>query len=291
MVKVNGQALLDALENSVCLYPALEGRFPQVSHIEFEFDPRKPRGTRVANVKVAKEPIDLKRVYVVATRGYMAHGKDGFDSLKVVSEGGTAEEVVSEENGVLISTIIRQYFLSLKVMRKWKQFGPSLHRHWDAINERLHQRHPVVEPNPPEHQVVEAFRRAATTATNKRLPARLEGIATPPDESEDEHSETEPVPTVPTVLTDRERELAIMRRVTRKWWRLAGLKGHPGLCDELGEGEFMANWTKASRRSEIRIHVTVADLALGCCTKNRAANKDGGWIIVVRLNRIKRLGL
>ena len=45
----------------------------------------------------------------------MARGKDGYEPLLVKSEGGEVEEVVNEENGVLISTILRQYFMSLKV--------------------------------------------------------------------------------------------------------------------------------------------------------------------------------
>lgn len=265
MLKVTGKAILDALENSVCLYPALEGRFPQVSHIEFEFDPNKPAGSRILNVKVAKAPIDLDRVYVLVTRGYMARGKDGYNSLLVKSEGGTAEEVVSEENGVLIATIIRQYFLSLKVLRKWKMFGDAMGNHWDAIHERLHQRHPVIHPQPPEHQIVEAFRRAANSPKhfpeerNRHRPnhvdsmpsgrhtpsrRRLEGVETPLDESEDEHSEVKPVH---PVVTQRARELVIMRKVMRKWWRLTGLPGHPALCDQLGEGEFMVNWTKVGQ--------------------------------------------
>lgn len=44
-------------------------------------------------------------------------GKDGFTALS------DCEQVVDEENGVLISIIIRQYFLSLKAVRKWRRGG------------------------------------------------------------------------------------------------------------------------------------------------------------------------
>ncbi|EER44410.1 5'-nucleotidase [Histoplasma capsulatum H143] len=30
------------------------------------------------------------------------------------------------------------YFLSLKVLGKWNRLGPSMHRHWDSVNERWH---------------------------------------------------------------------------------------------------------------------------------------------------------
>ena len=42
LLKCSGKKLHQALENSVSQYPKLEGRFPQVSGIEFAFDPRKP---------------------------------------------------------------------------------------------------------------------------------------------------------------------------------------------------------------------------------------------------------
>jgi len=110
VIKVTGQAIWDALENSVSLYPALEGRFPQVSNIKFEFDDRKPSGSRIVSAAIADAPIDLERKYVLVTRGYMARGKDGYGSLLIESEGGKAEEIVSEENGVLMSMMLRQYF-------------------------------------------------------------------------------------------------------------------------------------------------------------------------------------
>ena len=37
---------------------------------------------------------------------------------------------MSEENGMLISAMLRQYFMSLTVLAKWKGWGPSLDRHW-----------------------------------------------------------------------------------------------------------------------------------------------------------------
>jgi 2',3'-cyclic-nucleotide 2'-phosphodiesterase (5'-nucleotidase family) len=101
-----------------------------VSNIGFEFDPARPVGSRIISASVGGTPIDSERIYVMATRGYMARGKDGYRSLLVQPEGGECEEVVSEENGVLISTILRQYFMSLTVMDKWAGWAPSMERHW-----------------------------------------------------------------------------------------------------------------------------------------------------------------
>ncbi|KAI4250026.1 MAG: hypothetical protein LQ352_005429, partial [Teloschistes flavicans] len=148
VIRLPGAAIRAALENSVALVPALEGRFAQVSGLRFAYDPRAPPRSRVQSVEIANEPLDGKRIYTLATRGYMGRGKDGFDSLLVQSEGGDAEEVVSEENGMLISMILRQYFLSLKILGRWKRGGKSMGRHWGDVHEKLHTQEnmDVVEP-------------------------------------------------------------------------------------------------------------------------------------------------
>jgi 5'-nucleotidase len=54
-----------------------------------------------------------------------------------------------------------------------------------------------------------------------------------------------------------DHELGIMRRVFRKWCRVAGVQG--SLCDELKEGEFEADWTRAiAPRLEGRIRIVGA---------------------------------
>ena len=130
VIKASGKAIWDALENGVSLYPALEGRFPQVSNIRFTFDPSRPSGSRIVSAEIGGTPLDNDRIYVLATRGYMGRGKDGYRSLLVQPEGGECEELVSEENGILISAMLRQYFMSLTVLARWSRWGPSLDRHW-----------------------------------------------------------------------------------------------------------------------------------------------------------------
>jgi 5'-nucleotidase len=46
-------------------------------------------------------------------------------------------------------------------------------------------------------------------------------------------------------ITFSQHEKEIIRKVMKKWWRLAGLKDDPKVCDELGQKEFVVNWTKA----------------------------------------------
>jgi hypothetical protein len=109
---------------------SVPGRFPQVSNINYKFDPSLLPGSRIIAVEIGGQPLEKDRLYVLATRGYMGRGKDGYRSLLVQPEGGECEEVVSEENGMLISAMLRQYFMSLTVLAKWKGWGPSLDRHW-----------------------------------------------------------------------------------------------------------------------------------------------------------------
>lgn len=259
VLKVKGKAILDALENSVSKYPALEGRFPQVSNIEMEFDPAKPEGSRLTKVLIGGETVDPERRYTLATRGYMGRGKDGYDALLVESEGGEAEELVSEENGMILSTMLRLYFLSMKVIGKWRHWHHSLGQHYAHVHDKLHDAHPILEPQVPTQERIDQFRASASGANDDygRL-SRADSFGSIDEHHElddhfHEHSEIKPVP---TPVTERERELSIMRKVMRKWWRITGLPGHPQLCDELGDGEFQVHWTKAvAPRIEGRIKI------------------------------------
>ena len=131
VIKFSGRALLSALENSVSKLPAQEGRFCQVSGVEFGYDPARKEGDRVRWVRVRGEQLNTERRYSCVTRGYMARGKDGFESMNI--DNGDVEEVISEEHGVLISMIIRQYFLSLKVLSRWKR-GRSVCRLFEGLH-------------------------------------------------------------------------------------------------------------------------------------------------------------
>ena len=84
VIEVTGEELLQALENGVSKYPALEGRFPHVSNITFEFDPELPPLRRVnpATVQVGGKPLDLIRKYKFAMTDFIATGGDGYTVFK-----------------------------------------------------------------------------------------------------------------------------------------------------------------------------------------------------------------
>ncbi|KAJ8115426.1 hypothetical protein OPT61_g2925 [Boeremia exigua] len=252
VLKVTGHQIVEALENGASSYPALEGRFPQVSNITFDADYSKPPMSRVSNVTIAEEPVDNERVYVLATRGYMGRGKDGYTSLLIEEEGGTAVEVVSEENGVLISTILRQYFMSLKVLGRWKRWGESMDKRFSKIQTNLQQNHKhgfhEASPTSPVDKKKPQFPSLDRVAEQAQAPASE-------SESEDEDEEDGAEYDASSPITFNQHELDLLRKSLRKWTRLAKLQGSTKLCDELDQEEIQVNWTKTiAPRLEGRIN-------------------------------------
>ncbi|KAL8725838.1 MAG: hypothetical protein Q9181_006264, partial [Wetmoreana brouardii] len=239
VIRIRGKAIREALENSVVLVPALEGRYCQVSGVRFSYNASLPPGSRVLWVEVANQPLDENRTYKVATRGYMGRGKDGFDSLLVKSEGGEAEEVVSEENGILISMILRQYFMSLKVLGKWRRWGPSMGRHWGEIQDKFHQQSnvEVVEPKKGGHR--------HTRSGN----VKNGDVDKEHHEDSDEDIDHSSIPgTALEAAEQKKRKAYLARSVTRHWMRVAGI--HHGRVDMVDGHdaedvpEYLPDWTK-----------------------------------------------
>ncbi|KAK8037751.1 hypothetical protein PG991_001097 [Apiospora marii] len=297
VIKASGKNIWLALENSVSQFPALEGRFPQVSNIEFSFDSSKPAGDRIVSASIGGEPIDLARKYVLVTRGYMGRGKDGYDSLLIESEGGECEEVVSEENGILISMMLRQYFLSLRVMGKWKNMGNAINRHWDNVSSKVSTSHPHIAPL--ESTSPNAPRASAAAKDNKRgwdnwtpekLRSRRASVGRMREEEEDSDADAENDDdgegegderrhVAEHEVEDLDKELQIMRRVVRKWSRVAGV--HCRVGDELKEGEFEIDWTKAIAP---RIEGRIVMVGGRCRNEERRLLKTGNERIEVTLH-------
>ena len=216
--------------------------------------------------EVGGQALDEKKIYVLATRGYMARGKDGYKSLLVKPEGGECEEVVAEENGMLISAMLRQYFMSLKIMDQWNRWTPSLAQHWNRVGSDLHRCHPVLENPSGSLPASPARDRKRTSAELVRKeswaewsPAKLRekrdsvgplAESGGEEDSEDGGEEEE----AREGVQELDRELRIMRHVFHKWCRLAGVQGKT--CDNLNEAEIGVAWTKAiAPRVEGRIQM------------------------------------
>lgn len=240
VIRVSGQAIWDALENGLSQFPALEGRFPQVSNIKFAFDAQRPSGARVVSASIGGAPIDMARKYVLVTRGYMARGKDGYDCLLVASEGGAAEELVSEENGILISMMLRQYFMSLKVVGQWKHLGASMSRHWAEVAGKVCASHPhyTARPTSPLSQPNPRHASGWDQWAPAKIRERRASVAHPIDESDNDSEGEDEI-----AIEKLDREMQTMRRVFSKWARIAGVDCKVG--DELKADEFEVDWTRA----------------------------------------------
>lgn len=100
VLEVPGRVIHAALENSVAMWPKLEGRFPQVSGIAFVFDAQRPPGERVDArlVQIADEWLNLDQMYTLCIKNYIFGGCDGYTMFK------GAKVLVSVNGDVWFST-------------------------------------------------------------------------------------------------------------------------------------------------------------------------------------------
>ncbi|CAB3979105.1 5 -nucleotidase-like isoform X2 [Paramuricea clavata] len=142
VLRITGAQLLIALNNGVSQWPRLEGRFPQVSGVTFAFDPDMDPDQRVIekSVKVGGKKLELERKYKLCTKGYISHGKDGYDVFK------DCEVLVNEEEGSILPTIVRNHFVSCNIV-KGLQMCRSGHRQSITCLEpgSLHEELAVIE--------------------------------------------------------------------------------------------------------------------------------------------------
>ena len=81
VLKMSGEVLMQALQFSVSAYPAEDGRFPQVSGLQFLFNPEKPSHRRIFQTEVYTEDggyLNPTKLYTVAMPKYIALGGDGY---------------------------------------------------------------------------------------------------------------------------------------------------------------------------------------------------------------------
>ena len=96
-IEITGRQLLEQLENGVSRVGEKDGRFPQVSGMKFTFDPDLPVGQRVTKVVIGGEPLDLGKVYTMATIDFLLNRGfiDGYTLPKdKVTQGGNLNEII-----------------------------------------------------------------------------------------------------------------------------------------------------------------------------------------------------
>jgi 5'-nucleotidase len=137
VLSATGEQIWKALENGVCQWPKLEGRFPQVSGVRFAFDPSKPAKQRIdpKYIKVGDEYLNLNAKYRLVTKGYLHQGKDGYGILK------QCDVLVSEEECPELCTSIQNHFEAIKILT-----APAQHqtRHRQSLI-CVSRRHSVVK--------------------------------------------------------------------------------------------------------------------------------------------------
>lgn len=182
----------------------------------------------------------------------------------IEEEGGQAIEIVSEENGILISMLLRQYFMSLKVLDRWANLGPHMSKHWDKVASNVSKSHPCMPPKRSSSPVTTNKPNASASGANKKgwdhfspakIRARRSSVGpltereTDVDNNDSGSSTPLPLPAAPSLTgiseekDDDEKELSLLRKFFRRWCRKAGVHAEAG--SELEEDEVDCDWTQA----------------------------------------------
>lgn len=116
VLPISGQGLLETLEAATYCTPDAIGAFPQVSGITFTIDTSgtyengEPYstyyrcanpGTRIKNVTVNGQPLDLGKTYYIATNDFSAVGGDTYYAFKEAYEAGGFNTGVALEDALI----------------------------------------------------------------------------------------------------------------------------------------------------------------------------------------------
>lgn len=80
-LEMSGIEVVKMLEHGVSSYPEISGKFLQVSGLRFYFDPARPIGERVRDVRIHGERLRYRETYTVATNDFLAAGGDDYTML------------------------------------------------------------------------------------------------------------------------------------------------------------------------------------------------------------------
>jgi 5'-nucleotidase len=110
LVSITGANVIAALENGVSQVESNAGRFPQVAGLRFSWNRNAAPGSRVHNVEIWDEtmqmymPIDPNTTYRVATNNFMLTGGDGY-SVFTPAGGGTNQV----DTGLIMADEVQAY--------------------------------------------------------------------------------------------------------------------------------------------------------------------------------------
>jgi len=107
-LEVTGATILSALENGFSEIEANGGRFPQVSGLKVQYDPAKPKGSRVISVEANGKPLDLEAKYTIATNDFMANGGDDYVVIREAKPLLTVRDAKLMANDVMAYVTARK---------------------------------------------------------------------------------------------------------------------------------------------------------------------------------------
>jgi 2',3'-cyclic-nucleotide 2'-phosphodiesterase (5'-nucleotidase family) len=102
-IAVTGQVLRDALLSGVSILPIGNGRFPQLSGVTMKVDPRATGDSRVSDVRINGQPLDLSRTYTIALPDFVMNGGDGYTMF------ANRTVLVDAQSGDLVVTALEKY--------------------------------------------------------------------------------------------------------------------------------------------------------------------------------------
>lgn len=169
---------------------------------------------------------------------------DGFSSLLVKSEGGEVEEIVDEESGILISAMLRQYFMALRTVGQWS----NLSSHWNHVADKCGHTELPSEVFKGESHVSrlnlhEDKADGHKDPWHKFLRSRL-GFSKKPLDDDDDHFDTgtESDHTGSDSDSQIDLEILLMKKFWGRWAHRAGIKSK--VCDCSKEAECAIDWTR-----------------------------------------------
>lgn len=86
MVEAPGKLILEAMEYGIDEYPEAAGKFPQISGGSFKFDPKQEKGKRLYDFMIGGKPLELDKMYKLATNDFIQVGGDGYEMFKSTSD-------------------------------------------------------------------------------------------------------------------------------------------------------------------------------------------------------------
>jgi len=102
-ISVSGRVLLEALTHGVEKLPIASGQFPQLSGMTMRVRTSAPTATRVTDVRVGGQPLDLEKTYTVALPDFVMNGGDGYTMFP------GQKVLVDAQSGDLVVTALEKY--------------------------------------------------------------------------------------------------------------------------------------------------------------------------------------